>query len=91
MSKEKLDYNAIQTDPSIWAELLKLNPIHPDEVFLEPFAGENSLFDQVQTNKKQWCEITKGRDLFDTILKIQMSRLSTLIHRSSLISQTKKV
>jgi hypothetical protein len=65
MSKEKLDYMAIQTDPSIWTKLLELNPIHPDEVFLEPFSGENSLFDQVDTNNKQWCEITKGRDIFD--------------------------
>jgi hypothetical protein len=65
MEKPKLDYMAIQTDPSVWSEILKLNPIHPDEIFLEAFAGENSLYDQVQTNKKQWCEITKGRDIFD--------------------------
>ena len=65
MEKPKLDYMAIQTDPSVWSEILKLNPIYPDEIFLEAFAGENSLYDQVQTNKKQWCEITKGRDIFD--------------------------
>jgi len=65
IEKPKLDYLSIQTPVSIWEEILKLNPIHPDEVFLEPFAGENSLFNQVQTNKKEWCEITKGRDIFD--------------------------
>ena len=65
MSKEKLSYDAIQTPPDVWSEILKLNPIHPDEVFLEPFAGKNSLYDQVQTNKKQWCEIERGRDVFD--------------------------
>ena len=66
MEKPKLDYMAIQTSPDVWSEILKLNPINPDEVFYEPFAGENSLFDQVVTNKdKEWTEITKGRDVFD--------------------------
>ena len=65
MEKPKLDYMAIQTDPSIWSKLLELNPINPDEVFYEPFSGENSLFNQVQTNKKYWTEIERGRDVFD--------------------------
>jgi hypothetical protein len=65
MEKEKLDYMVIQTSPDVWSKILELNPIHPDEVFLEAFSGENSLYDQVDTNKKEWCEITKGRDIFD--------------------------
>ena len=65
MEKTKLDYMAIQTDPAIWSKLLELNPINPDAVFLEAFAGENSLYDQVTCEKKEWCEITKGRDVFD--------------------------
>ena len=65
MEKEKLSYDAIQTPPDVWSEILKLNPIHPDEVFLEPFAGKNSLYDRVDTNNKQWCEIERGRDVFD--------------------------
>ena len=66
MEKPKLDYMAIQSPPDVWEKILELNPINPDEVFMEPFAGENSLYDQVQTNKdKEWCEITKGRDIFN--------------------------
>ena len=66
MEKTKLDYMAIQTDPSIWSKLLELNPINPDAVFYEPFSGEGSLFDQIQTNtEKEWSEITKNRDVFD--------------------------
>jgi hypothetical protein len=66
MEKPKLDYLSIQTPVSIWEEILKLNPINHDAVFYEPFSGENSLFDQVVTNKdKEWTEITKGRDVFD--------------------------
>jgi hypothetical protein len=65
MSKEKLSYDAIQTPPDVWSEILKLNPINPDEVFLEPFCGEGSLYNQVTCENKQWCEITQGRDVFD--------------------------
>lgn len=66
MSKEKLDYMAIQTDPSIWSKLLELNPINPDAVFYEPFSGENSLFNQVHTNtEKEWTELERGKDVFD--------------------------
>ena len=65
MSKEKLSYDAIQTPVDVWSEILKLNPINPDEVFLEPFSGKNSLYDQVTCEKKEWCEIERGRDVFD--------------------------
>lgn len=65
MEKPRLNYLDIQTNSDVWIELLKLNPINNDEIFLEPFAGENSLYDLVETNKKEWCEITKGRNIFD--------------------------
>lgn len=66
MEKPKLDYMAIQTDPSIWSKLLELNPINPDAVFYEPFSGENSLFNQVHTNtEKEWTELERGKDVFD--------------------------
>jgi hypothetical protein len=63
MQKEKLDYLSIQTSKDVWEALLKLNPINEDDYVLEPFAGENSLYDLIQTNK-DWAEITKGRDIF---------------------------
>lgn len=58
-------YQEIQTDPNIWQKLLELNPIDFNEHFMEPFAGENSLYDQVPNSKKEWCEITRGKDIFD--------------------------
>jgi hypothetical protein len=63
--KQKLDYMEIQTRPDIWSKILELNPINPDEVVFEPFAGENSLYNQIPNENKEWCEITKGRDIFD--------------------------
>jgi len=63
---KQLTYEQIQTPKEVWVELLKLNPIdNNNEIFLEPFAGENSLFDLVECTNKDWCEITKGRDIFD--------------------------
>jgi hypothetical protein len=65
MEKEKLDYMAIQTNTDVWKKILELNPIPSDAVFFEPFAGENTLFDLIETNNKEWTEITKGRNIFD--------------------------
>lgn len=59
-----LDYIDIQTPPDVWTKLLELNPIDIDDVFYEPFAGMNSLYDQI-TNKKYRTEITDGLDVFD--------------------------
>jgi hypothetical protein len=61
---ESCTYQDIQTPADIWTKLLELNPISTDEIFYEPFAGDNTLFDQIQTNK-YWTEITKGKDVFD--------------------------
>ena len=60
-----LDYEAIQTPITVWESILKMNPIEKDNIFLEPFAGENSLFDLVECIEKDWCEITKGKNIFD--------------------------
>ena len=62
---ETCKYKDIQTPVDVWTKLLELNPIGDDEIFYEPFAGDNTLFSQIQTNKKYWSEITKGRDVFD--------------------------
>jgi hypothetical protein len=60
-----LDYYQIQTKPDVWQKILELNPIAIDEHFMETFAGENSLYNQVPNLKKEWCEITRGKDIFD--------------------------
>jgi hypothetical protein len=60
-----LDYNTIQTPANVWTEILKRVPIHKNEVFYEPFAGEKSLFNQVDTNKKYYTEITEDLDVYD--------------------------
>jgi hypothetical protein len=66
MVKEKLNYLEIQTPKNIWEKILELNPINPDEVlFFEPFSGENSLYNQISNENKEWCEVEKGRDIFD--------------------------
>lgn len=66
MEKEKLAYSEIQTPTDVWAEILRLNPIDNNIIFFEPFAGDGNLLNQVvSNNEKEWCEITKGRDIFD--------------------------
>jgi hypothetical protein len=72
-----LSYQEIQTPSDIWTELLKLNPIDANELFFEPFAGENSLFEQVHTNTKYWTEITKGKDVFDFDKKNEVTCIYT--------------
>lgn len=59
-----LDYLEIQTPPDVWTEILKLLPIRDDAIFLEPFKGQGSLYNQV-TCLKEWCEIEEGRDIFN--------------------------
>ena len=73
-----LNYLQIQTPKNVWIELLRLNPIDPNEIFFEPFAGEKSLLDLIDTNKKYWNEIEENKDVFDfkektavTVLKCQ--------------------
>ena len=64
MSDRMLNYIDIQTPPDVWSKILELNPIDVDDAFYEPFAGMNSLYDQI-TNKKYRTEITDGLDVFD--------------------------
>lgn len=60
-----LNYMEIQTPIEVWTELLRLNPIDETEIFFEPFRGEGSLFNQVNTNTKYWTEIEEDKDVFD--------------------------
>jgi hypothetical protein len=60
-----LNYLDIQTPKDVWFELLQLHPLDKEDIFFEPFAGENSLFDQVDCSVKYWTEITKGYNCFD--------------------------
>jgi hypothetical protein len=60
-----LSYEEIQTAIPVWTELLKLNPIEPNSTFLEPFKGKGSLYNQIETNKKYYCEIEEKKNIFD--------------------------
>jgi hypothetical protein len=62
---ETCKYKDIQTPVDVWTRVLERYPIGDDEIFYDPFAGEMNLYNQIQTNKKYWSEITKGRDVFD--------------------------
>lgn len=57
-------YLDIQTPPDVWTKILELLPVRGDAIFLEPFKGEGSLYNQISC-EKDWCEITEGRDIFD--------------------------
>lgn len=61
---QTLNYYEIQTPSDVWSEILKLNPINPDDCFYEPFKGTGSLYNQI-TNKKYWTEITEDKNVFD--------------------------
>ena len=61
---ETCAYQDIQTPVDVWTKILELHPISSDEVFYEPFAGDNTLFDQIHTNK-YWSEITRNKDVFE--------------------------
>lgn len=61
---KECQYHEIQTSRDVWTKLLEINPITEQEIFFEPFAGDDTLYKQI-TNKKYWCEITRGRDIFD--------------------------
>jgi len=74
---KELNYLEIQTPINVWTELLKLNPIDKNEIFYEPFAGENSLYNQVDTNTKYWTEITKDKDVFDFDKKDEVTCIYT--------------
>ena len=60
-----LNYLDIQTKPDVWTKLLELNPIDANDVVLEPFKGIGNLYNQIDTNKKYWCEIEEGKNIFD--------------------------
>lgn len=36
----------------------------PDDIWLDPFKGQGSYFNQFPTDHKDWCEIEQGRDFF---------------------------
>ena len=60
----QLSYNDIQTPSHVWKKLLELNPIPTNSIFLEPFAGQNSLYGLIEC-EKDWCEIDRQRNIFD--------------------------
>jgi hypothetical protein len=59
-----LSYLDIQTPISVWVELLRLHPIDKNSIFFEPFKGLGNLYNQVETNKKYWCEIEENKNVF---------------------------
>jgi hypothetical protein len=74
---KECSYNDIQTPVEVWEQILNLNPIQDTETFYEPFAGENSLYNLIQTNKKYSTEITKGTDVFDFDKKDEITCIYT--------------
>lgn len=71
-----LSFKDIQTPTEVWSKILEQNPIALDEIFYEPMAGLNSLYDQV-TNKKYRTEITEGLDVFDFDKKDEITCIYT--------------
>lgn len=57
-------YEDIQTPADVWTKILELLPVREDAIFLEPFKGEGSLYNQISC-LKEWCEIQEGKDIFD--------------------------
>lgn len=73
---KECSFEEIQTPAEVWTKLLELHPIEEDDVFYEPMAGLNSLYNQV-TNKKYRSEITEGLDLFDFDKKDEITCIYT--------------
>jgi len=57
-------YEMIQTPKVVWEKILEICPVELDEIFLEPFRGEGSLYNQINS-PKYWCEITESKNVFD--------------------------
>lgn len=72
-----LSYEFIQTAIPVWTELLKLNPIDKDAIFLEPFKGHGNLYNLIDTNKKYYCEIEEGKDIFNFEHKDEITTILT--------------
>lgn len=51
-----------QTPPTLAIELIKEINILETDTVLEPFKGEGAFYNNLPTCKKDWCEITEGRD-----------------------------
>lgn len=82
-------FDEIQTPPDVWKHILKLNPINKEEIFYEPFKGFGTLFNQVETNKKYWTEITEGKDVFAFDKKEEITCIYTNPPFKCLISNAK--
>ncbi len=87
---DTLNYMEIQTPKDVWMELLRLNPINKDDIFYEPFCGEGSLYNQVDTNTKYWSEITKDKDVYDFDKKDEVTCIYTNPPFKTLIYNAKK-
>jgi hypothetical protein len=60
----KRDITFHYTPEDLAKELIKLVDIQPDDVLFEPFCGNGAFYNNFpQENKKEWCEIDKGRDI----------------------------
>lgn len=72
-----LSYEEIQTPFDVWFDLLRLHPIDKENVFFEPFKGLGNLYNQVETNKKYWCEIEEHKNVFDFEFKDEIEIIYT--------------
>ncbi len=65
MQTNTCSYESIQTPKDVWTTLLDMHKINEDEIFLEPFAGDKTLYDQITNTEKYYAEITEKKDIFD--------------------------
>ncbi len=65
MQTNTCSYQDIQTPKDVWSKLIEMHPIDQTEIFLEPFAGDRTLYDQITNTEKHHAEITEGKDIFD--------------------------
>jgi len=55
----------IYTPSELVKDCLKLVPIVPTDILLDPFLGDGAFYNQYpKDNVKDWCEIQKDRDFF---------------------------
>jgi len=65
MEVQTCSYEDIQTPIEVWKEILTKFPINENDIFFEPFKGEGNLYNQLTSNKKEYCEIKEDKNIFD--------------------------
>lgn len=61
----KTPNNVFYTPKSLALEMIEMCKITPDMSVLDPCKGAGIFYDNLPECKKDWCEITDGKDFFD--------------------------